>query len=417
MRLLSACFTLAAAPAWAGLVFGPGARTQFEGYVASAGDTFIDFGSAPISLPAGTDLTSQYSAYGVTFSSNISVAGAPFGPVHVEVSSAPGRVNTIVGSPCDGGCVDDGQVGYQALFATPQRRAGLMRNWNTFAVTRFYNQGGQLLAEHVNSVGSEFVGYIADGTNPATDWVARIQMDGNVLSGSRQVGYSDDLFFGTAAVGPSYTPSLLPGFNLIGNSLATGLDVIATFGSLDSPVGGVSDKVESVWSWNAATLKWRFHTPLFTLAESAAYAATHGFEVLGTVPAGAGYWVNAYQPVTLAQQSGAGHGYDAAGFAALPGGFNLLAMGASMSVQAFANSLGVAPVPPATVTASFVSLWTWNTPNSKWYFYSPQLEQPGAIFTNPEYCTNQGYYDFGGGTPPAPALELAPGLGFWVDKG
>ena len=180
--------------AWGGLIFGPAARTQFENFQAVAGDTFIDFES----VATGTNLTTQFS--GITFASNISTTGIPFGPVHVEVSGAFSGTdgNTIVGSPCDPGCVDDGRVGYEIVFATPQRRAGLERIWNTSTKTQFYNASDTLLAEHVNTVGTEFVGFIADGTVPATDWVSRIQIDGNLLTGVRQVGYSNDLFYGTA---------------------------------------------------------------------------------------------------------------------------------------------------------------------------------------------------------------------------
>jgi len=192
--------------AWAGLVFGPSARTQFESYRTSVGDTFIDFNS----LALNTNLTSQLSGLGVSFASNINVDGKPFGPAHVQVSAASGRANTIVGSPCDGGCQDDGRVGYQILFSSPQRRAGLLRNWNTQTLTQFYNASGALLAQHINTVGSEFVGFIADGANPATNWVARIQIDTVAPANSRQVGYSDDLFFGTApdTISPSVPAGL-----------------------------------------------------------------------------------------------------------------------------------------------------------------------------------------------------------------
>ena len=177
--------------AWGGLIFGPTARAQFENFQAVAGDTFIDFES----VATGTNLTTQFA--GVTFASISNVAGIPAGLFHVEVSGAFSGTdgNTIVGSPCDPGCVDDGRVTYEMVFDTPQRRAGLERIWNTFPRTQFYNASDTLLASHVNSVGAEFVGFIADGTVPAMDWVSRIQIDS---ISDLQVGYSDDLFYGTA---------------------------------------------------------------------------------------------------------------------------------------------------------------------------------------------------------------------------
>ena len=413
VAVLLACCGLIPVPASAGLIFGSSARTQFESFVTSAGDAYIDFNSL-----AGTGLSTQLSGLGVTFESNIGTVGeAPFGPYYVFVSSAyPGRVGSIVGSPCNG-CTDDGRVGYQVLFNTAQRRAGLQRNWNSLTVTRFYSAAGELLDEHV---GTGFVGFVADGVNPSTDWVARIQIDGLVDPSdgvTRQVGYSDDLFFGSG-VPPAinYAPAVEPGFNLIGNSLDASLDVIALFGSSDNPVTGVSAKVDAVWSWNAATGKWRFHSPQLMQAESAAYALAHGFEALTSIPPGSGYWVNAYATFSLPQQSGAPYDYASSNFGSLSGGFNLLAIGIAKTVPQFANDLGVALEPLATVANSFNALWAWDRLSTKWYFYAPLFEQPGAAFSNSQYCTANGYYDFGGGTPPAPALSLEPGRGFWVEK-
>jgi len=197
---LAALLGFSSSLAKAGLVFGPDARTQFEDLQSNFGGEFIDFES----LATGTNLTSQLSAQGVSFASNISTGGAPFGPFHVEVSGAFfGSVgNTIVGSPC-GGCVDDGRVGYEIVFSEPQRWAGLLRIWNTATLTHFFNAEGGLLDQHANSVNTEFVGYTADGEDPETDWVSRIQMDTIAPNNSRQVGYSDDLFFDTVIPEPA----------------------------------------------------------------------------------------------------------------------------------------------------------------------------------------------------------------------
>lgn len=197
---IAALLGFSASPAKAGLVFGPDARTQFENLQSTFGGEFIDFES----LPTGTNLTSQLSAQGVSFASNISTSGTPFGPFHVEVSGAifGSFGNTIVGSPC-GGCSDDGRVGYELVFSAPQRWAGLLRIWNTSTLIQFFNSEGGLLDEHANSVNTEFVGYTADGADPVTDWVSRIQIDTISPNNSRQVGYSDDLFFGTVIPEPA----------------------------------------------------------------------------------------------------------------------------------------------------------------------------------------------------------------------
>jgi subtilisin family serine protease len=218
---------------------------------------------------------------------------------------------------------------------------------------------------------------------------------------------------GAATLAPgvvSFIPSYVSGFNAGGNALSGAFDLAAAFGSLGNLVAGISANVDSVWAWNAATQKWQFHTPQLSAAQSAAYAASNGYEVLTSVAAGHGFWVNAYVPITLPAQTGPSFSYDTNAFDLLPSGrFNLLAIGDTLTVQQFNLGVGVAP-------ANFNALWAWDISRSKWYFYSPVLEQPGAPLTNLEYCTAYGYLDFAGGTPPAPALNLQPGVGFWVEK-
>ena len=183
------------APVSAGLVFGPGARTDFENYRDTLGDTHIDFNS----LPPNSGLDTQFSALGVTFASTRNINGSPMSPRMVSVISQGVGSNTIGGSVCNGFCWD-GRVGYDINFAEPQRRAGLQRIWNTDTLTRFFNASGDMLVEHVNTANSEFVAFIADGNDPATDFVTRIEVD---AIANRSVGMSDDLFFGTVIPEPA----------------------------------------------------------------------------------------------------------------------------------------------------------------------------------------------------------------------
>lgn len=208
MKLINAisCAFIAAActTANAGLVFGQSAHDQFINLHAAHAEGFNDFESVATSsnLNPGADPFGD----GTHFASIISTNGTPFGPQHVEVSGnyAPGTFgNTIVGSP---GGSDDGRVGYEITFDSAQRRAGLLRLWNTSALTRFYNAAGDLLATHQNTTNQEFVGYMSDSEN-SNDWVARIVMDG-LNNGGRQVGYSDDLYFGRIVPAPG-TAALL----------------------------------------------------------------------------------------------------------------------------------------------------------------------------------------------------------------
>lgn len=67
--------------------------------------------------------------------------------------------------------------------------------WNIWSLTRFCNKAGDLLGTHQNTMGREFVGWMSDGNDQST-WASRMGMDGLASGGSRQVGYSDNLFFG-----------------------------------------------------------------------------------------------------------------------------------------------------------------------------------------------------------------------------
>lgn len=194
-----------------GLLIGQAARDQFALWHDTLGEGHhLDFESVAVGtrLLPGTDPF----ACGARFASIINIDGSPFGPEHVHVSRSYGAAvygNTIVGSPYQFGA-DDGRVGYEVRFDAPQRRAGLMRLWNTDATTRFYNASGELLIEHRNTVNQEFVGWIGLDPN-GSDWVARIVMDTAVTSGTRQVGYSDHLYFGILipAPGAGAVPVLL----------------------------------------------------------------------------------------------------------------------------------------------------------------------------------------------------------------
>ena len=211
LRLFAAGLAaLACSSAGGGLIYGPDAQSQFEDWHAGLGGVHLDFEDKA----AGTNLLPGTDPWGVgaRFASIINTSGQSFGPEHVEVSSRHGYAtygNTIVGSPFMYGS-DDGRVGYEIRFDTPQARAGILRVWSTTSATLFYNAAGELLAEHTNSENVEFVGWVsvsADGS----DRVARMVMDTSVVSGTRQVGHSDDLYFGLEVPTPGVGALVLLG--------------------------------------------------------------------------------------------------------------------------------------------------------------------------------------------------------------
>lgn len=157
---------------------------------ATANGTLEEF-----DLPNGTRFSSLPSTLGVSYESNITTSGGSTSGLPVTTSFFNNRSGTIVGTPFSSG-TDDGRMGYQMVFDSPQRWAGIQRFWNSFTVTQFYDQNDDLLFEFTGEA-TPFVGFIADSAN-TDDWVKRIQIDGRPDQGTRQVGYSDDLMFGTS---------------------------------------------------------------------------------------------------------------------------------------------------------------------------------------------------------------------------
>ncbi len=208
MLLLSSLVLAVPVSTWAGMIYGPSARTQFENLLAAdPGATFEDFetyhGQLLTTQIAGVTLATTYQRYPSPAPVNLPMAVLPYG----FVTAPAGYLQ-----PLRMGNIPDGQSQWTITFDTPQRWAGLVRNWNTNALTRFY-AGGTLLDTHQNTVNREFVGYYADSSDPG-GWVTHIVVDGlNV--GGYSVGLGDDLFFGTVPE-PSTAGLVAAGVALMG---------------------------------------------------------------------------------------------------------------------------------------------------------------------------------------------------------
>lgn len=199
--IVCAAFVASAATAQAGLSFGMYAELDFQQMHMDLGGNFLDFES----VPQGTNLLPGTDPFGVgaRFASIVNTSGFQFGPEHVEVSNRHRFSefgNSLVGSPFQFGS-DDARVGYEITFDEAQARAGLRRMWNTSSLTSFYNAAGELLGEHQNTENAEFVGWVGDAGDQST-WVARIVMDTVAPDNARQVGHSDDLYFGLDVPAP-----------------------------------------------------------------------------------------------------------------------------------------------------------------------------------------------------------------------
>lgn len=205
-------------PSHAGIVFGAAARTQFDNFVTTLGDTHETFDG----FAGQTNLTTQIP--GLTFRTTVDGTGfhapPPGGsrgtPVNLEVnvicslsdpfSPSCASANRLIGGVRQGGTTD-GQSVYEIAFDSGQLRAGLTRTFfNTLTLTRFYS-GATLLGVHQNTAIEEFVGFISDAANPIT----RIEMDGqfdftSASVGVYHVGYADDLYFGSTPLPTANVP-------------------------------------------------------------------------------------------------------------------------------------------------------------------------------------------------------------------
>lgn len=191
----------------------------------------------------------------------------------------------------------------------------------------------------------------------------------------------------SAAATVSYTPTLVKGWNLVGNSLATPLDVKTLLGTQSSGV-------VSVWKWNSATSKWAFYSPVLDTAGTlGSYTNAKGYEALTSINPGDGFWINvsADSGLVLSEQMGAGF---ALGASTLKPNWNLVATGNDSSPAVFSTMVG-----------GVTTLWAWNNSGTPgWYFYAPSMTTDALA----SYIISKGYQNFGSNT-------LGNGRGFWVN--
>jgi hypothetical protein len=185
-------------PAMLGIVHGQDALERFTLYRDFLGDTRVDFnnlGSGPVrQIVAGEEIltlkTFERRYPQPTVSVDYPVCVCPLYGVN-----PPSGTNELMGSGASYGA-PDGQNPYEIVFANPQHRVAVMRRWNTNSLTRFYAGDGTLLGEHQNTTNHEFVGWVGDPGNEGT-WVKRVVIDGLAVSNTYQVGFTDDLHFGS----------------------------------------------------------------------------------------------------------------------------------------------------------------------------------------------------------------------------
>jgi hypothetical protein len=188
------------------------------------------------------------------------------------------------------------------------------------------------------------------------------------------------------------------GWNLVGKTSSGSLNVAAVFGDLT--------KVITVWKWIASTAKWAFYTPLMDVATLQTYAASKAYDVLSTINGGEGFWVNTN--ITFAAQVPTGSTVNSASFQNMGSGWNLIATGENNTPRDFNNQISLSPPSPGVIPNNLTTLWAWDNPSSKWYFYAPSLDASSGLSA---YINSKGYLDF-----TAAGKTLGQGVGFWVNK-
>jgi hypothetical protein len=198
--------------------------------------------------------------------------------------------------------------------------------------------------------------------------------------------------------------SLVKGWNLIGNGLDQTINAATVF----------SDKAKftTVWKWVASTSKWAFYAPSLATADLATYAQGKGYDVLTSIAAGDGFWVNAAQATTVNLQRTTSavaiqsSSYGSSGNRPLVTGWSLIATGDNKSASDFNLALSsTPPTPGSAVPSNLTTLWAWDSAQSNWFFYAPSLSSSALT----SYASGKGYQVFG-------TKVLSPSMGFWVNK-
>jgi hypothetical protein len=201
--------------------------------------------------------------------------------------------------------------------------------------------------------------------------------------------------------------NLAVGWNLVGNGHESGFDVSSLFGN--------SSLITSVWKWMASTAKWAFYAPALSTQALTDYATTKGYEVLGRLEPGEGFWVNSKQATSLSMPTGpvvASSTFNPTGTRPLGLGWSLIATGDSPTPTAFNNALSLTPPAPGPLPLNVISLWAWDTTTPGWFFWAPSLVNSNQLQS---YITSKGYLDFST-IANMPTGTLSTNTGVWVNR-
>ncbi len=188
--------------------------------------------------------------------------------------------------------------------------------------------------------------------------------------------------------------NLSPGWNLVGNSSAVGMDVATSFGD--------ASQITTVWKWNRSTDRWAFYAPSMQPSTLTAYAQNKGYDILTRIEPKEGFWVNVPGPVVVAGPAAAGVTLSEADL--IPG-WNLMSSADNLTASQLTTGLS------SNMTVALKSItttWAWDATLARWRFYAPALDAQGGTVL-PDYITQKGYLPI--------ANPLTPADGYWLNVG
>lgn len=190
--------------------------------------------------------------------------------------------------------------------------------------------------------------------------------------------------------------SVVPGWNLVGNSFLHPINVTQMFGD--------ASKFYTVWKWNASAARWAFYAPSLSPQELSSYAQSKGYDVLSSIESIDGFWVNAKQATTLTDFPTGIQLYQL-GPNDFVTGWNLLAS-ADKQTPADLNRYLAGRLNP--INKSVITLWAWDASRSNWKFYAPALAARGGSVLN-DYIAAKKYLAF--------ESIIGDTEGYWVNIG
>lgn len=205
--------------------------------------------------------------------------------------------------------------------------------------------------------------------------------------------------------------SIKKGWNLLGNSHGSNINMTAAFGYYggnDTWIKGVTDNVITVWKWNTYNSRWEFFSPRIDPSYLPTYAAEHGFDVLTDIYPGEGFWVNATSATVIWQDAYPADWITGDWNMGLPPGWKLGASPVAVTPSELVALLTPTPPTPEAVS-SVTTLWAWDNAMAKWYFYAPSLAADGVDNLR-NYQWQKGYLDFD-----STQKKIEVGEGFWAN--